>query len=196
MQENNENQEQNQNLNQNGNPDQSDSDSYSYGNQNVSDNYQYGQDSSGNFQYGQNTSGGYQQYSQYGQYERRDVRPGNGFGIASMILGILSLALFCACINIPLAIAAVVFGVLHLIRNPENKAFGIVGIVTAIISVVLFFVMVVLLVPRAYHEYREQNGIHQPYGFDDDDFDDDFDFDFEFPFSNDSGFDMPKTGGF
>lgn len=106
-----------------------------------------------------------------------------------MILGIISLAMFCTCINIPLAIAAVVFGILHLIRNPENKVFGIVGIVTSAISIILFLVMVTLLVPRAYTEYHNHNGIHQPYDFDDDyDFDDGFDFDFDFPFSNDSGF--------
>lgn len=164
-------------------------------------NYQYGENVSGNYQYGQNTSRDYQQYNQsttgnyqYGQHDRRDTSPGNGFGIASMVLGIISLALFCTCINIPLGIAAIVFGVLHLIRNPENKVFGIVGIVTSGISVVAFVLMIVLLWSplQAYYQYREHDEIQRPFDYDDDD----FDFDFDFPFSDDSGFEMPGRGGF
>ena len=40
----------------------------------------------------------------------KEQEPGVGFGIASLVLGIISLLLFCTCINIPLAILAIVFG--------------------------------------------------------------------------------------
>ena len=39
---------------------------------------------------------------------------GRGFGIASMVLGIISLVLFFSFVNIPLAILAIIFGIIHL----------------------------------------------------------------------------------
>ena len=98
--------------------------------------------------------GGYQQqpYQQYGygaqytQYQKADSQPsGSGFGIASMILGILSLVLFCTCINIPMAIAAIIFGVLQFSRNREGKGMAAAGIITAVLSVMLLIISVILL---------------------------------------------------
>ena len=62
---------------------------------------------------------------------------GTGFGIASMVLGILALCTFCACINIPLAILAVIFGIIQLVAY-EKKGFAIAGIITAVLSIILF----------------------------------------------------------
>ncbi len=217
MQENKENQEPDQSLGQ----DEKEGwgGAYSYGS--PSGNEPYGQGASGNYQYGQNGygqnrsenygqyqngAGNYQQYYQngYGNYQQNGgAGGGNGFGIASMILGIVSLALFCTCINIPLAIAAVVFGVLHLIRRPDNKVFGIVGIVTSVISVVAFILMAVLMWSPLVAYYNESGSqIQRPFGHDYDDYDDDydrhdgFDFDFDFPFPDDSGYGLPGSGGF
>ena len=57
----------------------------------------------------QNQSGPYHGYGQ-AAYQP----PSEGFGIASMIIGILSLVFFCSCINIPLAIISIVFGIVQL----------------------------------------------------------------------------------
>ncbi len=62
-----------------------------------------------------------------------------------MILGILSLALFCTCINIPMAVAAVIFGVLQLGRSRQGKGMAVAGIVTAAVSVLLLIISVILV---------------------------------------------------
>lgn len=107
----------------------------------------------------------YQQYSQYQQYgsgtqygDYQKAGQGaysSGFGITSMILGILSLMLFCTCINIPLAVGAVVFGILQLGRGPQGKGMAIAGIVTAALSVVAFFAMAVLMW-RPFMQYYQE----------------------------------------
>lgn len=62
-----------------------------------------------------------------------------GFGLASMIMGIVSLVMFCSCINIPLAITAIVFGVIQLSRTGnQKKGMAIAGIVTSVLSIVMF----------------------------------------------------------
>ncbi len=162
---------------------------YAQYDQNSSNGYsQYNQDSSNNYpQYNQNPYNG---YSQYGQFQRPDnSRSGNGFGIASMILGIISLVLFCTCINIPIAVAAVVFGILQLAKNPENKAMSIVGIATAAFSVLAFIVMAVLLWTPLQTYYRQGLQDHPQSGYEhgyDDDLEDHLE-DY-FPFWDDPGF--------
>ena len=64
----------------------------------------------------------------------------NGMGIASMILGIISLLLFCTCINWITAILAIIFGIIQLTRGKE-KGFAVAGIVTAAISLVFSLVL-------------------------------------------------------
>lgn len=61
---------------------------------------------------------------------------GIAFGVASMVLGIISLLLFCTCVNFVLAILAVIFGVVQLVKHKE-RAFAVTGIVTAVISILL-----------------------------------------------------------
>ena len=62
----------------------------------------------------------------------------DGYGIASMVLGIVSLIFFCTCCNILTGILAVVFGIIHLTKQGTHKGYGIAGIVTAAISILLF----------------------------------------------------------
>jgi hypothetical protein len=58
---------------------------------------------------------------------------GAGLGIASMVLGICSLVLFCAWyIAIPCAILAVVFGAVSM-KNPRAKGFAIAGLTCGLI---------------------------------------------------------------
>jgi hypothetical protein len=113
----------------------------------------YGQNPYGQNPYGQNPyrqnpyrqnpyNGQQQNYGQqpyYGQAQR--VKTDNfGFGLASMILGIISLLLFCTCINYILAILAIVFGIVQMVKS-NKKGMAIAGIVTAGISIVLATVL-------------------------------------------------------
>lgn len=92
---------------------------------------------------------GYQQGQQYQPYPQNQYyagaqpqKPGKGLGIASMICGIAALVLFCMCINIPLAIVALILGIVCLAKKDgAGKGMAIAGIITAAISVLLFFIL-------------------------------------------------------
>ena len=72
-------------------------------------------------------------------YEEGRVQESKGFGIASLVLGILSLVLFCTCINIPMAIAAVIFGIIQLVcRKGSGTGLAVGGIITGVLSIIAF----------------------------------------------------------
>lgn len=97
----------------------------------------------GNAQYSQYQSA----YTDKDAYQKAESNSGGGFGIASMILGIISLAMFCTCLNIPIAAAAVVFGILQLMKGGRHSGSGpaIAGLITAGLSVLAFLATVLLL---------------------------------------------------
>lgn len=67
-----------------------------------------------------------------------------GFGIASLVLGIISIFTFFCCINYVLAIIAIILGIVQIVKS-SRKGLAIGGIVTAIISIVgatIFWVLV------------------------------------------------------
>lgn len=82
------------------------------------------------------------------KYGASGKKLGLGFGIASMVLGIISLLCFCSCINIILAILAIIFGIIQIVSY-ETKGMAIAGIVTATISVILFVTCYALLLSNA-----------------------------------------------
>ena len=88
---------------------------------------QYGKPDYGNAgeQYG---NPNYGQASQKGQ--------GIGLGIASLVLGILSILLFLTCLNFILGLVAIVLGIIQIVKN-QKKGMAITGIVTAVVSFVL-----------------------------------------------------------
>jgi hypothetical protein len=97
-----------------------------YGQQDYGQQYNYGQQGNGQQPY-------------YGQAEQ--PKPDSfGFGLTSMILGILSLLLFCTCINYILAVLAIVFGIIQLVKY-QRRGMAIAGIVTAAVSIVLATIM-------------------------------------------------------
>lgn len=112
-----------------------------------------GADQSGNWyqQQGATYSGQYQSQQQYGgQYQNQQYynpyqntasgkKQGQGFGIASLVLGIIALVLFCTCINVLFGILSLIFGIIQIVRY-EKKGLAIGGIVTSAISVVLMFI--------------------------------------------------------
>lgn len=78
-------------------------------------------------------------------YHSSSPSGGSGFGIASMVLGILALVFFCGCINIPLAIISIILAIIQMSRKGEGKGFAIAGIVTSVVSVILTVIMIVVV---------------------------------------------------
>lgn len=75
---------------------------------------------------------------------RREPEGGVGFGIASLVIGIISLLLFCTCINIPLAILAIVFGIIQLVRG-NGKGIAIGGLITSALSIIALVVFYLVM---------------------------------------------------
>ncbi len=68
-----------------------------------------------------------------------------GFCIASMVLGIVALVLFCLWyISIPCAILAIIFGVLGI--KSTKKGMAIAGLVTGSVGLVISFAIIVFIV--------------------------------------------------
>ena len=70
-----------------------------------------------------------------------------GFSIAALVLGIISLVLFCLWyISIPCGILAIIFGILGI--KSTKKGMSIAGVVTGaiglVVSIVIFFMLVII----------------------------------------------------
>ncbi len=107
----------------------------------------------------------------------KEQEPGVGFGIASLVLGIISLLLFCTCINIPLAILAIVFGIIQLVRG-SGKGMAIGGLITSgfsVLALIVFYLVMGLNMSKLsdMDSYLQQYERMYPELFDD--LDDDFD---------------------
>lgn len=102
----------------------------------------------------------------------------HGFGIASLVLGILALCTFCLCINIVFAILSIIFGIVQLVQSGP-KGLAIAGIITSGLSIVFMIIYWILvsngLVDANY--YVNTPGHHYEWNNTDyDDFDDYDDF--------------------
>lgn len=64
----------------------------------------------------------------------------SGFAIASLVLGILSLTLCCAC-NLPLGLLGLIFGIVSLSKKESRKGMAIGGVVTSSIALILGVIM-------------------------------------------------------
>lgn len=108
-------------------------------NSQTENNYQQNYNSQTENNYQQNyNSQGYNNGS-YNQYEQ----PSSGFGIASMVCGILALITCCLwCTCIPLAVVSIVLGILQ-IQKGTAKGMAIAGIVCSAIGLILFLVLTI-----------------------------------------------------
>ena len=106
-------------------------------------------------------------------YHSSSQPEGNGFGIASMVLGILAIVFVCGCINIPLAIMSIIFAIIHINRKTGSIGFAIAGIVTSVISVILTVIMIVafLFAGAGTTSLMYSETLPFEYFMDDDDFD-------------------------
>ncbi|MEG1946768.1 MAG: DUF4190 domain-containing protein [Lachnospiraceae bacterium] len=68
---------------------------------------------------------------------------GIGLGIASMVLGIISIILSCTYINVITAIVSIILGIIQIVKN-EKKGMAIAGIVCSVVSVVILVMLVII----------------------------------------------------
>lgn len=67
---------------------------------------------------------------------------GSGFGVASMVLGIIALVISCcAYISIPLAILAVILGAVGIKKN-SGKGMAIAGLICGLISLIPSIILI------------------------------------------------------
>ena len=139
---------------------------------------------SGYYQQGTNEQQGVYTQNTYDYTSTDNQQPegGSGFGIASLVLGILALITFCTiCMNIPLAILAIIFAIIQLVKG-NGKGLAIGGLITSCLSIVaciVFYLVIGLSVPKfsdltdmdsLMQQYPE---LYEDYNYDFDDSDDD-----------------------
>lgn len=94
-----------------------------------------------------------------------EKKESQGFGIAALILGIFSLLLFCTCINIPLAILAIIFGIIQIVKY-KQKGLAIGGIVTAGLSILLLIILLVTASSSSSNMYEDlYDELYEEYDF-------------------------------
>ncbi len=134
---------------------QNNTSSYSYGSSNVSS-YSYGGDSS---------------------YTDSVNKGSSALGIVSMVFGILSIVCCCSvCIGVIMSIVAVICGIIHLNKKGAGKGFGIAGIITGALGLLLSIVMLVIFIFMP-----DDSGTD--YIFEDDydyNYDEDYDYDYNY----------------
>lgn len=88
-----------------------------------------------------------------------------GFGIASLVLGILSILLFCTCINWLTGILAIIFGIVQLVKGGK-KGLAVGGIVTAALSIlftIAFYFLMYCLGSESYNDYYDYYDYYKDY---------------------------------
>ena len=96
------------------------------------------------------------------QYARKEKGDEIALGIASMCLGIASLLLFCTCVNVAMAIASVILGILQIVKN-KNKVFSIVGFVTSGIAFILTILFVIGIIAFSSEEMNNNSTYYHLY---------------------------------
>jgi hypothetical protein len=119
-------------------------------------------------------------YNQYGQpiYPRTQTMSSNrseAFGIASLVLGILTI-LLCVTMILPviMGICSIIFGIIQ-IRKKYSKGLGIAGICTAILGLIITAFIIVAIVYSASEanttnsKYKSGNSYDYNYDYNNDD---------------------------
>lgn len=84
----------------------------------------------------------FEQYENYNKPQEYGI----GFGIASMVCGIISIVGLCACVGPLMGILAIVFGVIQLNRTKRNRELSITGIITGAIGILLSLLILIIIV--------------------------------------------------
>lgn len=84
-------------------------------------------------------------------YGRKEGQPsggpeqGAGFAIASLVLGIVSIVLFCASVNIVTGILGIIFGAVYLAKKyPQKRGMAMAGLILSIISIALYVILLII----------------------------------------------------
>ena len=98
-----------------------------------------------------------QQYNQSYQYTTPympESKAGKGMGIASLILGIVSIALFCCCyLSIPCSITGLILGIVSKVKKKENNGVAIAGIILSAIALVALAVFIIYIFATDSYDY-------------------------------------------
>ena len=133
---------------------------YNYGQSNDSAGYNYGQpNGSAEYNYGQ--SNGSTEYN-YGQPAGRygsNKSESEGFGIASLVLGIITVLLFCTCISWITGILAIIFGIIQLVKG-NKKGMAIVGLITGGIGFIASVILYILIFFTSLGSYSNYDDIY------------------------------------
>ena len=168
-------------------------------------NSQYGNGQYGNGQYGNQQYGDGQYhdfayggtYNPYGNpyYDNNNIPEygdnggkgySGGFGVASLVLGIVSILCFCSGINIITGILSIIFGIIHISKHSGENATAIIGFVTSGLSLLVLVLCLAFIIFGSWdadtdHKTYEYNKEYDYDGGIDDGFyyDDGFDIDLE-----------------
>ncbi len=74
----------------------------------------------------------------------RIIEKGKGFGVASLICGIISLTLFCSIFNVFSSLLSIIFGIVH-IRRGGKKGIAILGMLCSVCSIILLIICMTLI---------------------------------------------------
>lgn len=93
------------------------------------------------YQSGQTYGQPYPGYYTAGGQKKKD---GIAFGVASLVLGIVTIVFFCSCISWITGILAIVFGIVQLVKY-SKKGLAIGGIITGAVGLVLTLILYVTI---------------------------------------------------
>lgn len=133
---------------------------YNYGQANDSAGYNYGQPN-GSVEYNYGQSNGSTEYN-YGQPAGRygsNKSESEGFGIASLVLGIITVLLFCTCISWITGILAIIFGIIQLVKG-NKKGMAIVGLITGGIGFIASVILYILIFFTGLGSYSNYDDIY------------------------------------
>lgn len=108
-----------------------------------------------NMQYTQAPDDGPEYEGEVQDYNNSGKGQGTGFGIASLVLGIVSIVVCCIWyISIPAGILAIVFGIMQIVKN-EKRGMAIAGIICSAVGVIASIVVLI------YAAYMVSSGLYQ-----------------------------------
>lgn len=133
---------------------------YNYGQANDSAGYNYGQpNGSAEYNYGQSNGSTEYNYGQPAGGYGSNKSESEGFGIASLVLGIITVLLFCTCISWITGILAIIFGIIQLVKG-NKKGMAIVGLITGGIGFIASVILYILIFFTGLGSYSNYDDIY------------------------------------
>lgn len=130
----------------------------SYGNGGTNYNYGQANDSAG-YNYGQPNGSAEYNYGQPAGRYGSNKSESEGFGIASLVLGIITVLLFCTCISWITGILAIIFGIIQLVKG-NKKGMAIVGLITGGIGFIASVILYILIFFTGLGSYSNYDDIY------------------------------------